>query len=61
MLRVTPQNTSRGHTTLLCDSGNTGNIIKNTMHYRQAMPHNTISPALFVSRAVGLEYVTVWT
>ena len=45
MLHVTPQNMSSGHTALLCDSGNTGNKIKNTIHYRQAMPHNTISPS----------------
>ena len=34
---------------------------KDTMHYRQAMPHNSISSALSVSTAVGLGYVTVWT
>ena len=45
MLHVTSQNMSSGHTTLLCDNGNTGNKIRNTIHYRQAMPNNTISPA----------------
>ena len=39
----------------------TESIIKNTIHYRQAMPHNSISSALSVSTAVGLGYVTVWT
>ena len=42
-----------------CDNGIQETLY--TIHYRQAMPHNSISPALFVSTAVSLGYVTVWT
>ena len=56
----TTEHQYRSHYTVVWQ-WHTGNIRKNTIHYWQAMPHNTISSVLSVSTAVSLGYVTVWT
>ena len=56
----TTEHEYRSHYTVVCQ-WHTGNIVTNTIQNRHAMPHNSISPALFVSTAVGLGFVADMT